>query len=350
MNYLLGFLFSISFALSPKQKGSEPELLLEGLGIPWSLEFLSRDRVIISEKSGKVKIFNLKSKKLTSIKGGPSVVDSGQGGLLDIGVDPEFAKTQRVFFSYSKAVKGGKTTAIASAKLLGTRLTELKDVFIANNSSATSHHYGSRIAFDDRGHIFFTVGDRGSRFLAQDLSADQGKVHRLNTDGSIPKDNPFYGRKNARKSIWSYGHRNPQGLYYHKQSGKLWEQEHGPRGGDEINLIGKGKNYGWPIITYGREYSGPKIGEGTRKVGMEQPVQYYVPSIAPCGLEIFKGRIYSGALKLTHINRLTMKGSKVVKEDRLLEKLQERVRDIKSDGADFIYFSTDSGKIFRLRQ
>lgn len=327
----------------------------------WSIEFLDSENLIFSEMSGKVKILNLKTKKIFPVSGVPESHVWGQGGLMDIHLHPDFKKSKVIYLSYTKKVDDAYTTAVTVAKLSGplekSKLTDAREIFVANNPNKNQQHFGSRFVHDEKGHLYFSVGDRGERKLAQDLSADQGKIHRLKLDGSIPPDNPFLKRKNARKSIWSYGVRNPQGMVYDFEKKILWEQEHGPRGGDEINIIKKGANYGWPVITYGREYYGPKIGD-TKKAGMEQPVYHYTPSIAPSGLEIYRGKafpkwqgdLFSGALKLTHINRLDMSSNqKAIREERLVENLEERIRDVKMGPDDFIYFSTDSGKILRLK-
>ena len=332
------------------------ELIVDGLGVPWSLEFLDKDRIIFSEREGAIKTLDLRSRKISKVSGAPEVGVRGQGGMLDLALHPNFKSNRRIYISYSKPVSGGATTAIATAILSGKKLESIRDIFVANNPSRKGQHFGSRISFDGNGHVFFSVGDRGQRRLAQDLAADQGKIHRLKLDGSIPKDNPFVSDDKKRPSVWSYGHRNPQGLVFDSVTGVLWESEHGPRGGDEINVIRKGGNYGWPIITYGKEYWGPKIGD-THKKGMLQPIYYYVPSIAPCGLEIYRGDVYpgwkgsllSGALALKHINRLELVASqKVGGEERLFKEQEERIRDIRMGPDGFLYFSTDSGKIFKI--
>ena len=229
---------------------------------------------------------------------------------------------------------------------------------LLRSKTDTTRHYGSRITFDDENHIYFSVGDRGVRPNAQNLSNHAGSILRLNLDGSIPKDNPFVNKKNILPEIYSYGHRNPQGLFYDKISKTLFSIEHGPRGGDEINIIKKGLNYGWPVISYGKEYWNPfPVGVGTHKEGMEQPIQVYIPSIAPSSLIVYRGKMFekwdgnilSGALKLTHVNRIVVnKKNKVIKENRILENLNERIRDIIQDKKGKIYISTDSGNIYSL--
>jgi|FLYM01.1.fsa_nt_gi aldose sugar dehydrogenase len=314
----------------------------------WSIEFLDKNQILFSEKKGALKVLDLTTQKLKTIKNPPPSVEWGQGGFLDIHLHPKFSENKILFFSYTKQVADSYTTAIASAKLEGDSLINFKEIFAANNPNRNGQHFGSRLVHDENDFLYFSVGDRGERNLAQQLDADQGKIHRINFDGSVPKDNPFTKDKKSRATIWSYGHRNPQGMVYDFKSKTLWVQEHGPRGGDEINRIEKGANYGWPEITYGREYYGPKIGT-TAKEGMKQPVYHFTPSIAPSGLDLFNGDLYSGALKLTHLNQLKMSSDgKAIKEIRHLEDLKERIRDVKVGPDQKIYLSTDSGKIMRV--
>ncbi len=290
----------------------------------------------------------------------------GQGGLMDIALHPDFLKNKKVYFTYSKKMGRKQTTALARGIFTGMRekkIKQVKDIFLAKPFISSSIHFGSRLVFDKQKFLFMTVGDRHQRHKAQSLNTHLGKVLRLTDEGQAPQDNPFYKKRSnktelALPEVWSFGHRNPQGLYIHPETGELWEQEHGPRGGDEINLIKKGLNYGWPIITYGKEYWGPRIGEGFVKKGLEQPVKYYVPSIAPCGLLIYsgkkfkkwKGHFFSGALVLTHLNRLKISQKNIVKEEeKLLSSLGLRVREVIEGPKGFIYVSTDDGKILRLQ-
>lgn len=333
------------------------ELVYEGLQVPWGFDFISENQMILSERRGKIFLLNLATGKLSSIQGVPPVAARGQGGLLDIQLHPEFAKNRLVYMAYSHPLKNKATTRIARAKLEDLELKNLEVLFTAEPYFEAGNHFGSRITFDSKGFVYFSVGDRTERKLAQSLETHNGKILRLHEDGRIPKDNPFVDHENAKPEIWSYGHRNPQGLKFDLQTGLLWSHEHGPRGGDELNLIQKGKNYGWPVITYGREYFGPKIGEGTHKAGMEQAVKVYTPSIAPCGFEIYSGRefpswkgnFFIGALALTYLNRLVIQNQKAVKEERLLENLKERIRNVRQSPSGILYISTDSGKIIRLR-
>jgi len=329
-------------------------------GIVWSLEFFDKDTGLAALRDGKILFFNLNTKQTTEISGGPLSYETGQGGLLDLALHPEFKSNALVFFTFTKSDdKVTSTTALAVAKFDKEKklFTELRELFVAQPFYSENYHYGSRIAFDQSGHVFLTVGDRGNRDFAQDLSRHNGKIIRLKLDGSIPKDNPFVERSGARPEIWTYGHRNPQGLVYDDLTATLWAQEHGPKGGDEINRIQKGANYGWPVITYGREYSGPKIGAGiTKKPGMEQPQKYFVPSIAPSGLELYQvgpletlqNSLLSGALKLQHLNQVKIEEGNLTAESRHFESLGERIRDVRQAPDKKLYFSTDSGRIYRV--
>lgn len=283
----------------------------------------------------------------------------GQGGMLDIALSPNYKKNGWIYFTYVKEIDGEGATVLARAKLKQSRFYKWQELLVSESTTDTGRHFGSRIAFDKKGHVFFGIGDRGERPNAQDLTNHAGSIMRLNMDGSIPDDNPFVNSDTSLPEIWSYGHRNPQGLVYDIKTNRLWEIEHGPRGGDEINLIKKGANYGWPVISYGKEYWGPlAVGEGTHRKGMEQPVKVYVPSIAPGSLLIYSGTIFpqwqgnlfSGALKLRHINRIVLnKKGEAISEERLLETLDNRIRALAQSPEGWIYFSTDSGEIYRIK-
>ena len=279
--------------------------------------------------------------------------------MLDVATGPDYTTRDWLYFTYSKSTVSGAVTTLARAKRRGNQLSGWQELLVTDSATSGYRHFGSRIAFDQQGHVFFGVGDRGERDSAQDLSSHAGTIMRLRLDGSIPDDNPFLSRDNALPEIWSYGHRNPQGLLYDNNTGNLWSIEHGPRGGDEINLVVKGANYGWPVISYGKEYWGPvSIGEGTEKPGMEQPVKVYIPSIAPGSLLLYsatafpqwQGNLFSGALKLRHLNRVSISmDNKAIAEERLLGDLNERIRALVQSPEGWIYFSTDSGKIIRMR-
>jgi len=335
------------------------ELVTSDLGVPWGMAFITDDKLLITERGGRVRLLNLKTNKKREIKNLPGVFVTGQGGLLDVAVSPDYNNNGWIYFTYVKEVDESGVTVLARSKLKGYRLEKWQNLLVSKSGSDTGQHFGSRIAFDENGHVFFGIGDRGHRPNGQDLTNHAGSILRLNLDGSVPKDNPFIKRKDVLPEIWSYGHRNPQGLIYDFDNNRLLSIEHGPRGGDEINLIHAGKNYGWPVISYGKEYWGPlAVGEGTHREGMEQPIKIYTPSIAPGSLMQYtgnlfpnwKGSLFAGALKLRHINRVVINNqSKVVEEERLLQNLDERIRNLVQSPGGLIYFSTDSGKIYRIK-
>ena len=346
-----------------KEMQYKVETVAERLRVVWGMVFLAPEKIFFTERSGKSGILVPSSGELTYLHGGPKVRASGQGGLLDVAVGPKYKTDGWIYFTYSKPIKVKdqikSATTLARAKLQGAALVELEDMLVTKSLSDSGYHFGSRIAFDGEGHLFFSIGDRGHRPNAQNLGTHSGSILRLKIDGSVPNDNPFVNRKEALPEIWSYGHRNPQGLFYDKQTKRLWSIEHGPRGGDEINLINPSLNYGWPIISYGKEYfSTAQVGESTHKEGMEQPVKYFVPSIAPGSLIVYsgkafpawKGNLFSGALAERHLNRLEidMDGNAIA-EERLLEKLRERIRAVVESPEGWIYLSTDMGKILRLK-
>ncbi len=346
------FAFLCSF---PSLADYYPEKVLGGLRVPWSLTFISETQALVTERNGDIVLVDLSGASKTTILSVPGVAVSGQGGLLDIALSPEDPNT--FYFTYSKKTSTGADTTLAVAHWQHNEVSQWNDLLVTKSNSDTSRHFGSRIAFSDN-HLFFSVGDRGVRPNGQDLSTHAGSIIRLNLDGSVPKDNPFVNKPNIQPEIWSYGHRNPQGLFYDQQTNSLWEIEHGPRGGDEINLIKKGANYGWAKTSYGQEYWGPvDVGESKEAEGVESPIKIYIPSIAPSGLLLYrgnrypelKGKLLAGALKLTHINVVTIdENNKAVDELRLLESLKERIRDIKQSPDGWIYFTTDSGNIYKL--
>lgn len=345
--------------ISQRNTNFRIEQIAQGLGVPWGMAFLSQKELIFTEREGNIKILNLDNLEITTLDGASEVVAAGQGGMLDVAKSPDYASRGWIYFTYSKGTDSGVVTTLARAIRDGNGLTKWQDLLKTNSATNTGRHFGSRIAFDDEGHVYFGVGDRGERGNAQNLGNHAGTIMRLNLDGSIPDDNPFLDKKNVLAEIWSYGHRNPQGLLYDASNGDLWSIEHGPRGGDEINLIEKGRNYGWPVISYGKEYWSPvSVGEGTAKIGMEQPVKVYIPSIAPGSLLMYsgdafpqwQGNLFAGALKLRHLNRVSISSdNKAIAEERLLEDLNERIRALVQSPEGWVYFSTDSGKIMRIR-
>jgi len=335
------------------------EEISKGLGVTWGMAFISKDEIIFTQRKGKIGLLNVKTAKLSWLKNPLSIYHNGQAGLLDLAVPADFCHSSWIYFSYSKKLLDKSTTALARAKLNNGELSHWQDILVTQAAENTNYHYGSRITFDNKGHVFFSIGDRGKRPNAQNLLNHAGSILRLNLDGSIPKDNPYVNDSNSLAEIWSYGHRNPQGLFYDQKKATLWSIEHGPRGGDEINLILPGNNYGWPVISYGKEYWGPvSVGESTHKKGMKQPVKYYVPSIAPGSLLVYSGKafsqwqgnLFSGALKLRHLNRVVIDAAnKAVAEQRLLKDLDERIRCVIESPEGWIYLSTDSGRILRLK-
>ncbi|MGM0520003.1 MAG: PQQ-dependent sugar dehydrogenase [Campylobacterota bacterium] len=324
---------------------------------PWGMDFVSEDKLLITAKDGNIYLYDFKSDSIKNIYQVKDVLSHGQGGLLDIKVLKKDKKTW-VYFTYSKSINNKGATTLARALYKNEKLFSQQDLFISKSISSRNIHYGSRIAFDESGHVFFTIGDRGNRDNAQNLKNHAGSVIRLNLDGTIPQDNPFVKNSEALNAIYSYGHRNPQGIFYDKQTKKLWSIEHGPRGGDEINLVKKGLNYGWPVISYGKEYWAPiQVGESTHKEGMQQPKKEFTPSIAPSSLILYKGnkfkglknRFLAGALKLKHINITTLKGDKIVGEIRVFKSLNQRIRNVIQSKDGNLYFSTDKGHIYTVK-
>ncbi len=340
------------------------ETFATGLSHPWGMAFLPDGRVLVTERPGRMRVISKDGKLLPALQGVPPVVASGQGGLLDVTLAPDFASSSQLYFSYAEPRSGGLNgTAVARAKLAltgdGGRLEGVEVIFRQEPASTGAMHFGSRLAFARDGNLFVTLGERShSKAKAQDLTTHFGKVVRIRPDGSVPPDNPFVGKGNARAEIWSYGHRNPQAAAIHPGTGRLWTVEHGARGGDEVNIPQAGKNYGWPVITYGRDYTYLPIGEGTAKAGMEQPIYYWDPSIAPSGMAFYtgslfpewKGSLFVGALAGRALHRLVLDGDQVVAEERLLGNLGERIRDVRSgpDGALWLLTDSSQGRILRV--
>lgn len=335
------------------------ELVAEGFSIPWGLSFISSKKLLVTERSGTVYMLDVNKRTKVKIENLPKVMAAGQGGLLDVALSPNYKKTGWVYFTYVKEVTDKGATVLARSRIKNNKFSQWQDLLISKSTTDTTYHFGSRIAFDYKGHVFFSIGDRGIRPNGQNLKTHAGSIIRLNLNGSIPNDNPFVKTKNALSEIWSYGHRNPQGLTYDRVHKRLWSNEHGPRGGDEINLIVRGGNYGWPIISQGKEYWGPiAVGEAKHRKGMQDPVKVYIPSIAPSSLIMYtgnamqkwKGDLFSGALKLQHINRVVIDiAGKSIKEERIIESLKERIRAVIQSPEGWLYFSTDQGNIFRIR-
>ncbi len=353
--FILSWTTASSFGYESEGQKFDYEVMSQTSGVIWGFDFLNDGRIIFTEREGKIKIFDPKTKAVSVVKGAPPVWAKGQGGLLDVRVHP--TEKSKIYLSYVEPIETGGTTALAMAELRGLELVQFKKFFSAIKWNEESEHFGSRIEFDRKGHLFATIGERQARDQVQALDFHTGKIIRLNENGSIPKDNPYVGKSGTKPEIWSRGHRNQQGLVMNHETGELWEAEMGPQGGDEINLIKREGNYGWPVVTYGREYSGPKIGEGTRKVGMEDPVVYWVPSISPSAVTLYtgnafpkwKGSLFVGTLSGTHLRRIVMNEKKVSTQEELLKDLRLRIRNVRTGPEGFLYLSTDDGKIARLK-
>ncbi|WP_420319805.1 PQQ-dependent sugar dehydrogenase [Flagellimonas sp.] len=340
----------------PKTLDFTAQELISDIQNPWGMAFLPNGAILITEKAGKLLLFN--DGKTTEINGLPEIYVRGQGGLLDVALHPNYRNNGWIYLSYSSSDgdgKGGNTT-ILRAKLDQNQLVNKKVLYKAVPNTTKGQHFGSRFEFDNEGYLYFSVGDRGNRDVnPQDVTRDGGKIYRLHDDGSIPKDNPFVSKSGAKTAIYSYGHRNPQGLTFHPETGELWEHEHGPRGGDEINIVEKGKNYGWPVITYGINYSGTKITDETSRPGMEQPVYQWTPSIGPSGMAFvssnkypkWKGNLLVGSLAFQYLERLVIENNKVTYREKLLDGMG-RVRNVKQGPDGYIYVGIEGKGIYKL--
>ncbi|TDY04005.1 PQQ-dependent sugar dehydrogenase [Thiohalophilus thiocyanatoxydans] len=356
--FLLGACNASTDASEPRPY--QVEVLTDGLSHPWSMAFLPGGEVLITEKAGRLRIWRDGKLLENTVSGLPDIHPTGQGGLLDLALHPDFADNRWLYFSYVANHEGDATTHVARGRYRDARLSDVEVLFIAEPAGDTGRHFGSRLVFDQDGYLYLTVGDRGEQPRAQDLSDHAGGTHRLHADGRIPDDNPFVDRDDVKPSFYTYGNRNAQGMTVHPDTGVIWQVEHGPRGGDELNIIEAGNNYGWPVITYGINYSGSQIGEGiTHKEGMEQPVHYWDPSIAPSGLAVYtgdafpdwQGNFFVGALAHEHLARLVLEDNKVVKEEKLLEERGERIRDVRQgpDGLLWILTDESNGSLLRLK-
>lgn len=329
-----------------------------GLEYPWSLAFLPDGSMLVTERPGRLRVIRDGRLEPKPVQGLPAIAEVGQGGLLDIALDPDFARNRLIYLSYAGAGPGGHGTEVARARLTEAGLSGWQTLLVVEPKSSGGRHFGSRLGFGPDGQLYVTSGERGEPERAQDLGDLAGTVIRLTADGAVPPDNPFIGRPGARPEIFSYGHRNPQGLAIDRATGRIWAVEHGPRGGDELNLIRPGANYGWPVITYGMSYAGFKIGEGSAKPGMAQPATHWVPSISPSGLTYYdgdafpkwRGNLFAGALSGQLLVRLELDGERVVGEERLLEELGERIRDVRQgpDGRLYLLTDDDDGALLRL--
>jgi glucose/arabinose dehydrogenase len=336
--------------------GQTLEPVFRDKGVIWSLAFVPDGRILYTLRSGELKVFDPQTKRQQVVTGTPPVAVMGQGGLLEVALSPHFAETRQIYLTYAKQLGSRATTALGRAVWDGNRLSRWEELFVALPGTDEDVHFAGKLLVEKEA-IFLTVGDRGERELAQKLDSHMGKVLRLTLEGKAHPENPFMRTKGALPEIYSYGHRNPQGMARHPGTGELWVHEHGPKGGDELNLVKMGKNYGWPVITFGREYYGLKIGEGTHKEGMEQPAHVYIPSIAPSGLVIYQGKRYPtwhhhfllGSLVLTHLNLVSLKDGKLLKEERLFGEKGLRVRDVRQSPDDWVYIATDQGLVYRIR-
>jgi glucose/arabinose dehydrogenase len=345
----------------------KPVVVAKGLEHPWGLAFLPDGRMLVTERPGRMRIVERDGTLSAPVTGLPPVAAAGQGGLLDVVLHPQFASNQLVYWSFSESAEpagaGGAGTAVARARLDGNSLANVQVIFRQQPKvSGGNNHFGSRLVWSRDGRLFVGLGDRFTRKDdAQTLDNHIGKVVRIEADGKAPADNPFVARAGAKAEIWSYGHRNIQGAALHPTSGELWTVEHGPQGGDELNVPSAGANHGWPVITYGRNYGiGTQIGEGTERADVAPPLRYWIPSIAPSGMAFltserypgWKGNLFIGALRGTHLARLELDGRKVVKEERLLTERNTRIRDVRQGPDGWLYVLTDSadGQVWRLER
>lgn len=360
-------LFAVSWTLATAAQTIQSEkhafrvvTLTRGLQNPWSIAFLPDGRMLVTERAGRLRIvgrdFRLDPKP---VEGLPEVVATGQGGLFDVVLHPQYADNGWIYFSYNAPGPEGWGTALVRAKLKGHRLTDLQVLFSMEPKTRTGYHFGGRIVFDRKGHVYLTLGDRGDMPRAQQLDDHAGSVIRLHDDGRVPADNPFVKRAGAKPEKFTLGNRNMQGAALNPQTGELWTHEHGPQGGDEVNVMRSGRNYGWPVITYGVNYGiGTRIGEGNTKAGMEQPLKVWVPSIAPSGMAFYtgdkfpdwKGSLLVGALRDEMLLRLELDGEKVLREERLFKGAIGRIRDVRVGPDGLVYLLTDErdGMVARL--
>lgn len=332
----------------------------EDLIRPWSIAFLPDGAWLITERVGRLRVVRDGKLDPQPVEGGPEVLALMEGGLLDVALHPEFEDNGYVYLSYTRRCTEncGTTTVLGRGRWDGERLTDFRDLYAADACDDDYRHYGGRIVLTDDGYLFLSVGERNRSSRAQDPGDDAGAILRLTWDGEIPADNPYAGRNDASAAVWSHGHRNPQGLVLHPETGRLWQHEHGPSGGDEVNRIEPGRNYGWPVITHGTEYNGQPIGEGAEKEGMEQPLVHWTPSIAPSGMTFYDGKafpewqgnLFMGSLSRLHLRRLELDGETVVDQEPLIDDLGHRIRDVRQgpDGYLYVLVDADRGQVLRL--
>lgn len=347
-----------SWTYESEQARFRVEVIATGIRVPWGIAFLPDGRALVTDRPvGRLELMDATTGRLTAVDGMPEVHGQVDGGILDVVLHPDYARNGWIYISYAVHLDSGNTTVVDRARLRGTTLVDRQRLFTARPVVDNSNHFGCRLVLAD-GYLFISLGERDTRDLAQDLGSHNGKIIRIHDDGRVPRDNPFVGRAGALAEIWSYGHRNPQGLARNPRTGELWEHEHGPKGGDEINIIRRGRNYGWPVITYGEEYTGGPVGAGlTQKEGLEQPVFYYRPSIAPSGMTFYtgdafpgwRGSVFIGGMAIKHLNRLVVDGARVMHEERLLADRGWRVRSVAQGPDGFLYVGIDGGMIVRIR-
>lgn len=370
MKYMISsFFFSILLACSSVEEPAQIvdpidgeqvayELVTDQLNNPWGMAFLPDGNILVTEKTGEIVLIKNGEVLNANVTGGPESKTQGQGGLLDIELHPNFEENAWVYFTYAsdEGDEEGAMTALSRAKWTGTAFTDHVVLYKGAPNTRRGQHFGSRIAFDRDNYVYFSIGDRGARDQnPQDITRDGGKVYRLHDDGRIPADNPFVGQTGAKEAVYSYGHRNPQGMATHPETGRIWSHEHGPQGGDEVNLIKKGANYGWPVITYGENYGGGAISDETSREGMEQPVTYWVPSIAPCGMAFVQDSVYEGwennlivgSLKFSYLVRLVLEGDEVVREEKIVEGIG-RVRNVEMGNDGYLYVGVEGKGLYRL--
>ena len=342
--------------LEDDAKNYKLEVVAADIAIPWGMAWLPDGTMLVTEKSGV--LYHIKKGIKTEIKNVPAVYTRGQGGLLDIALHPDYARNGWIYITYSsdEGEGSGGNTKLIRAKLLDGSLTQIESLYKATPNTTKGQHFGSRIVFDNEGYLYFSIGERGNEFVnPQDIMRDGGKIYRLNDDGSIPKDNPFVGQAGVKEAIYTYGNRNPQGIAKNPVTGAIWAHEHGPKGGDEINIIKKGANYGWPLVTYGIDYDGTTISKETEKVGIEKPIYYWLPSIAPSGMAFvtgdkypdWKGHLLVGSLKFQYLELVKLKGNEVVGRQKLATDVG-RLRDVKQGPDGFIYMGVEGKGIVKI--
>lgn len=343
-------------SIQDEEKKYTFETIASGIPIPWGMAWLPNGTLLVTEKSGV--LYQIEKGTKTEIQNVPKAYVRGQGGLLDIAVHPNYAQNGWIYITYASADGEGEggNTKLIRAKLQNGGLTQIESLYNASPNTTKGHHFGSRIVFDNQGFLYFTTGDRGNNIEnPQDITRDNGKIYRLNDDGSIPKDNPFVGQKNAKEAIYTYGNRNPQGMAIHPVTADIWEHEHGPQGGDEINIIKKGANYGWPIVTFGIDYDGKTISNLTEKPGIEKPLYHWTPSIAPSGMTFvtsdrypdWNGHLLVGSLKFQYLELVKLKGNEIIGRQKIGTDIG-RVRNVAQGPDGFIYIGVEGKGILKI--